>query len=166
MQALDLIVGGISDAQIKTISSFASKNNIKYVVPFSQSNREVWNNPLIFQVNPPLSNTYSHASGVFVDMFRDQNIILVNIPSKSDKTDFVNTLQNDLKKAKVSFAQLHWMRRSKIICDVLVLTKEKNYCAPWNMHRRMLLDSLKKYHQKRTYTTLYWNLECRRMIEI
>lgn len=157
MQALDLIVGGISDAQIKTISSFASKNNIKYVVPFSQSNREVWNNPLIFQVNPPLSNTYSHASGVFVDMFRDQNIILVNIPSKSDKTDFVNTLQNDLKKAKVSFRTITLDASFEDnLPNVLVQTKE-NIIVPTSgdmASLRMLLDIMKKLPQENgKYTT-------------
>jgi len=157
MQALDLIVGGISDAQIKTISSFASKNNIKYVVPFSQSNREVLNNPLIFQVNPPLSNTYSRASEVFVDMFRDQNIILVNIPSKSDKTDFVNTLQNDLKKAKASFRTLTLDASfENNLPNVLVQTKE-NIIVPTSgdmASLRLFLDIMKRLPQENgNYTT-------------
>jgi len=151
MQALDLIVGGISDAQIKTISSFASKNNIKYVVPFSQSNREVLNNPMLFQVNPPLSNTYSRASEVFVEMFRDQNIILVNIPSKSDKTDFVNTLQNDLKKAKVSFRTLTLDTSFEDnLPNVMVQTKE-NIIVPTSgdmASLRMLLDIMKRLPQE------------------
>lgn len=151
MQALDLIVGGISDAQIKTISSFASKNNIKYVVPFSQSNREVLNNPMLFQVNPPLSNTYSRASEVFVEMFRDQNIILVNIPSKSDKTDFVNTLQNDLKKAKVSFRTLTLDTSFEDnLPNVMVQTKE-NIIVPTSgdmASLRMLLDIVKRLPQE------------------
>src|SRR5690606_3901205 len=43
MQSLNLIIGGVNDAQIKTLSDFSKAKNIKYVVPFSQSNGEVLN---------------------------------------------------------------------------------------------------------------------------
>lgn len=65
MQSLNLIVGGVNDAQIKVLSDFSKAFNIKYVVPFSQSNGEVLNNGNIFQVNPMLSSSYNKASSAF-----------------------------------------------------------------------------------------------------
>src|SRR5690554_3949128 len=78
MQSLNLIIGGVSDAQIRTLSDFSKANNIKYVVPFSQSNGEVLNNGNIFQVNPLQKSINDNASELFLETFRNANIIFVN----------------------------------------------------------------------------------------
>src|SRR5690554_521973 len=78
MQSLNLIIGGVSDAQIRTLSDISKTNNIKYVVPFSQSNGEVLNNGNIFQVNPLQKSINDNASELFLETFRNANIIFVN----------------------------------------------------------------------------------------
>ena len=46
MQNLDLVIGGVSDKQIKVLSDFSKSQNIKYVIPFSSKNTEVLSVPL------------------------------------------------------------------------------------------------------------------------
>ena len=106
MQSLNLIIGGVSDAQIKLLSDFSISHDIKYVVPFSQTNAEVLNNGNIFQVNPMKEMTYTKASSVFVQTFRNENIIFVQGGS-NDKNDFVSLLQNDLRKNNVRYENLN-----------------------------------------------------------
>lgn len=102
MQSLHLVIGGVSDAQIKVLSDFALSHKVKYVVPFSQSNGEVLNNGNIFQVNPMPHQTYTKSSSVFLQTFRNGNIIFVR-GGQNDKNDFVSLLQADLRKANVRY---------------------------------------------------------------
>ena len=103
IQNLDLIVGGVSDSQIRLLSDFSKAQNIKYVIPFSSKNTEVLNNGNIFQVNTPQSNLYTKASRVFVDKFNKANIIFVNDKSDNKKDDLLSIMQSDLKKKSVPY---------------------------------------------------------------
>ena len=103
IQNLDLIVGGVSDSQIRLLSDFSKAQNIKYVIPFSSKNTEVLNNGNIFQVNTPQSNLYTKASRVFVDKFNKANIIFVNDKSDNKKDDLLSIMQTDLKKKSVAY---------------------------------------------------------------
>ena len=51
MKSMDIIFGPAHSAQIKTMSDFAEKNNIRLVVPFSSQNENVFTNPNIYQIN-------------------------------------------------------------------------------------------------------------------
>mgnify|MGYP001017614757 CR=1 FL=1 len=96
MQSLNLIVGGVTDAQIKVLSDFSKSHDIKYVVPFSQSNGEVLNNGNIFQVNSLPHIMQAKASKMFLNTFRNANIIFAN-SGDNDKVDFVSKLQDELR---------------------------------------------------------------------
>lgn len=104
MQQLHLLIGGMTDDQIKTLSEFSKKNNVKYVVPFSSRNNEVLNNDKIFQVNTPHMYLYSKASGVFVQEFRNRNVVLVEVPGANDKDDFISILKSDLGKNNIKYS--------------------------------------------------------------
>ncbi|MDR0421746.1 MAG: LysM peptidoglycan-binding domain-containing protein [Proteiniphilum sp.] len=106
MQSLNLIVGGVSDIQIKMLSDFSRSRNIKYVIPFSQNNGEVLNNGNIFQVNPIQSLIYTKASSIFLQTFRNANIIFVR-GGKNDKIEFVALLQNDLRRNNIGYENLN-----------------------------------------------------------
>lgn len=106
MQSLNLLIGGMTDAQIKTLSDFSNKYSIKYVVPFSSKNNEVQNSSNMFQVNSPHSYLYSKASGVFMDNFRKSNVVIVNVPGRSDKADFISILKSDLKKNNTRYKEI------------------------------------------------------------
>ncbi|MDD2474666.1 MAG: LysM peptidoglycan-binding domain-containing protein [Dysgonamonadaceae bacterium] len=103
IQNLDLIIGGVSDSQIKLLSDFSIAQNIKYVIPFSSKNTEVLNNGNIFQVNTPQSNLYTKASQVFVNKFNRANIIFVNNKSDNNKDDLMFIMQSDLKKKSIPY---------------------------------------------------------------
>ena len=102
MQSLNLIIGGVNDAQIRILSDFSKERNIKYVVPFSQSNGEVLNNGNIFQVNPLPKSQLDKAAAAFINNFRNSNIIFVS-GGQNDKIDFLSQLQNSLRSSNISY---------------------------------------------------------------
>lgn len=102
MQSLNLIIGGVNDVQIRTLSDFSKERNIKYVVPFSQSNGEILNNGNIFQVNPLPKSQIDKATAAFTDNFRNANVIFVN-GGQNDKVDFISQLQNNLRGNNISY---------------------------------------------------------------
>ena len=102
MQSLNLIIGGVNDAQIRILSDFSKERNIKYVVPFSQSNGEVLNNGNIFQVNPLPKSQLDKASAAFINNFRNSNIIFVS-GGQNDKLDFLSQLQNSLRGSNIRY---------------------------------------------------------------
>ncbi len=102
MQSLNLIIGGVNDAQIKVLSDFSRSHNIKYVVPFSQSNEEVLNNGFMFQVNPMSSLVFTKTVTYFTQKFRNANIIFVEGGGDPQK-EFVTLLQSSLKQQGIPF---------------------------------------------------------------
>ncbi|MFA6360557.1 MAG: LysM peptidoglycan-binding domain-containing protein [Dysgonamonadaceae bacterium] len=106
MQSLDLIVGGVSDNQIKILSDFSKSKNIKYVIPFSSKDTEVLNNGNIFQVNTPQATLYTRASNVFVRKFNHANIIFLNAKSDNEKDNLISIMQNDLKNKSIPYKSL------------------------------------------------------------
>ncbi|MDD2911118.1 MAG: LysM peptidoglycan-binding domain-containing protein, partial [Petrimonas sp.] len=106
MESLHLLIGGMTDDQISLISNFSKKHNIKYIIPFSSKNSEVQNNNHVFQVNSPQSYFYSKASGVFMETFRNANVVIVNAPGRSDKAEFLSTLKADLRRRNIRYQEL------------------------------------------------------------
>lgn len=105
MRSLNLVIGGVNDAQIRLLSDFSRSNNIKYVVPFSQSNGEVLNNGNMFQVNPLISVTNTKASAAFVQSFRNANIIFAT-GGQNDKKEFITELQRLLRENGVRYESI------------------------------------------------------------
>ena len=52
---MNIIFGPMHQNQIKPLSDFAEKNDIRLVIPFSQKGEEVFNNPAVYQINTPQS---------------------------------------------------------------------------------------------------------------
>ncbi len=103
MQNLDLIVGGVSDKQIKVLSDFSKSKNIKYVIPFSSKNTEVLNNGNIFQVNTPQVTLYNKASQVFVNKFNKANIVFLETDDDHEKDSLMVVMKRDLKSRSVPY---------------------------------------------------------------
>ncbi len=102
MQNLDLVVGGVSDQQIKILSDFSKSKNIKYVIPFSSKNNEVLNNGNIFQVNTPQAKLFTKASRVFANKFNQANIVFLNTTAQDDKDSLIAIMKKDLNGKSVS----------------------------------------------------------------
>ncbi len=156
MRSLNLIIGGVSDTQIRLISDFSKANNIKYVVPFSQSNGEVLNNGNIFQVNPVNSATYTKASSVFTDTFRNANVIFVT-DGQNDKKEFVAALQRHLRGNQIKYETIPFTGTFNSAILPLLKSGKENVIIPASAGSntlRQLIAELKKVREADSTTTL------------
>ena len=144
MQSLNLIIGGVSDAQIRTISDFSKAHNIKYVVPFSHSNGEVLNNGNIFQVNPLPKSLNDN-----VQTYRNSNIIFVS-GGQNDKMELLSQIQNNLRRNNIRYETISITSTlDTAILSLLSLEKE-NVIIPTSGDSNTLkrvIDELKKVQE-------------------
>lgn len=129
MQSLHLIVGGVNDAQIKVISDFSKAYNVKYVVPFSQSNGEVLNNGHVFQVNPLSSAVDTKAAAQFVKTFRDANVIFVR-GGRNDKAAFIATLQRSMQQHNQPYQRMDGLDSFNSAIIPLLSSNRENVIVP------------------------------------
>lgn len=146
MQSLNLIIGGVNDSQSKILSDFSLSRNIKYVVPFSQSNGEVFTNGNIFQVNPIPHQTLVKAADVFLKNFRNANIFFVQ-KDEANVDEFIPILQDILKKNNVKFETLSTATPFAGPIAPLLNNKKDNVIVPTSPDTQLLrqvLDELLK----------------------
>jgi LysM repeat protein/ABC-type branched-subunit amino acid transport system substrate-binding protein len=103
LKDVNLIIGGVSNEQIKLIADFAQKNKIKYVIPFAQRNDDVLNNACIFQINTPPNLLYANAIYAGANLFAKYNIIFLDTKDKDEQTEFINEFKRDLKERNISY---------------------------------------------------------------
>lgn len=98
MKKMDVIIGPMHQSQIKPLSDFAEKNDIRLVIPFSQKGEEVFNNPAVYQINTPQSYLYSEVYEHFTRQFPNANVIFIE-PTIADKekAEFISGLKQELK---------------------------------------------------------------------
>ena len=98
MKNMNIIFGPMHQNQIKPLSDFAEKNDIRLVIPFSQKGEEVFKNPAIYQINTPQSYLYSEVYEHFTRQFPNANVIFIE-PSSADKekAEFISGLKQELK---------------------------------------------------------------------
>ena len=109
MEDIHLLIGGLSDEQIKLLSRFAKEKNIPYVIPFASRSNEPFNNPNIYQINTPQSYQYSKVSIAFINKHSRDNIIIVSdeMGVSVNQKEFIDLLKQDLKDKKISFETVH-----------------------------------------------------------
>lgn len=105
---VDLIIGAVQNDQIKLVADFAKEHDIKYVIPFTSKNDDVLSNACVFQVNTPHSYLYSKAAERGRQLFAKDNIIFVNVPDKSEKTEFIKTFKAELKDHDIPFKEMNY----------------------------------------------------------
>jgi LysM repeat protein len=103
MQDVNLIIGGLSDNQIKLISAFSSEKEIPYVIPFTSKTEEPSNYYTVYQISTPQSYLYSKASAAFCNKYKDANIIFYISDSSKSKIDFIEIVQKDLTVKKIPY---------------------------------------------------------------
>lgn len=103
LKNVNLIIGGVSNEQIKVIANFAQQNKIKYVVPFTSRNDEVLNNAYVFQVNTPHTYLYANAAYAGANLFAKYNIIFLDTKDTEDQTEFIKEFKQELKDRNVSY---------------------------------------------------------------
>lgn len=104
MQKVHLIIGGLSEEQIRIISRFSNERNIPYVIPFTSMSNEPFNNPMACQINTPQSVLYAKASTAFINRYRNRHIIVVSgEKDASSQSEFISMLCNDLREKQIPF---------------------------------------------------------------
>jgi LysM repeat protein len=107
-----LIIGAVENEQIAPIASFAKKNEIRYVIPFTSKNDDVLSNPYIFQVNTPHSYLYAKATQAAYEMFYDYNIIFVETNDQDDKMEFIRIFRQELSQHNIAYKDLLYREES------------------------------------------------------
>jgi len=104
MQDVHLLIGGLSDEQIKLLSQFANEKEIPYLIPLASQTNEPLYNSNVYQINTPHSHLYSKASLAFINKYGRDNIIIVSDnASSSNQKDFIEILKRDLQEKKIQF---------------------------------------------------------------
>ena len=123
----NVIIGGETNDQIELIASFALKNGIKYVVPFSSSCESLTStNANMFQVNAASQYLHAYATSWARSLFSNYNIIFVNTNDPiEDKTQFVRDFKADLTQRSIAFQHVNYDANnfSTDISDYLSETK-------------------------------------------
>jgi hypothetical protein len=103
MQEVNLIIGGLSDGQIKRIAAFSNEKEIPYVIPFTSRTDEPLNYYTVYQISTPQSYLYSKASAAFCSKYKNDNIIFYIPESPKNKMDFIEVVQKDLAAKKIPY---------------------------------------------------------------
>ena len=104
MQGIHLLIGGLSEEQIKLLSRFASEKEIPYLIPLTSQTNEPLYNSNVYQINTPHSHLHSKASLAFINKYERDNIIIVSDnASSSNQKDFVEILKRDLQERGIQF---------------------------------------------------------------
>ncbi|WP_321332154.1 LysM peptidoglycan-binding domain-containing protein [uncultured Bacteroides sp.] len=98
MKDMDIIFGPLYQEHIDPLASFAKKNNIRLVIPFTSKDSEVFQNPSVYQINTPQSYLYSEVYEHFIRQFPNANIIIMETTGiEKDKVEFIKGLRQALK---------------------------------------------------------------------
>jgi LysM repeat protein/ABC-type branched-subunit amino acid transport system substrate-binding protein len=103
LKDVNLIIGGVSNEQIKMIADFAQKNKTKYVIPFTSRNDEVLSNAYIFQINTPQNLLYANAIYAGANLFAKYNILFLDTKDEGSQTEFIGEFKKDLKERNISY---------------------------------------------------------------
>lgn len=107
MKNMDIIFGPVHTAQIGQLSDFAKRNKIRLVIPFAPKVDQVFNNPMIYQINTPQSYFYSEVYEHFLRKFSRTNIVFIDVANgDKEKTEFINGMKNELKDNRIGFKQI------------------------------------------------------------
>lgn len=107
LKDMNIIFGPLYQEHIKPLSEFCDKHNIRLVIPITMHTNEVYQNPFVYQVNPPQSYLYSEVYEHFTRTFINANVIVLDMGTENnDKADFITGLKQELGNKRVSVQTL------------------------------------------------------------
>lgn len=142
MKKMDVIFGPMHQSQIKPLSDFAEKNDIRLVIPFSQKGEEVFNNPAVYQINTPQSYLYSEVYEHFTRQFPNAHVIFIE-PTIADKekAEFISGLKQELKSKGISMQTVNESATKETLKAALRNDKE-NIFIPTSSTNVLLIKAL------------------------
>ncbi len=94
---MELIIGAMYPKHNKELAKFAYEKNIPLVVPFTNKDDEIYNNPMVYCVNVLQSYLIPEVNKHFMTAFPNANVVFVeNEEEKSNKKEFIAKLTNEL----------------------------------------------------------------------
>lgn len=142
MKDMDVIFGPMQQHHIKPLANFAKKNNIRLVIPFSSKEDEVFNTPLIYQINTPQSYLYSEVYEHFTRQFPNANVIFIEPATvDKDKADFIKGLKQELKRKGIPMKSVGENASSETMKAALSNTKD-NIFIPTSGNEILLVRAL------------------------
>ena len=121
MQDIHLLIGGLTEDQVKLMSDFANSRNIPYVIPFTSRNNGVLNNHNAFQINTPQSYLFSKTSFAFCDKYKSSEIIFFDAGKDADKLELIEVIKADLDTKNIPYRTV-----SSLTNVTSVLSYDKN----------------------------------------
>lgn len=142
LKKMNVIFGPMHQNQIKPLSDFAEKNNIRLVIPFSQKGEEVFNNPAVYQINTPQSYLYSEVYEHFTRQFPNAHVIFIEPAIKDkEKAEFISGMKQELKSKGISM-QTVGESASKETLKAALRSDKENIFIPTSGKNVLLIKAL------------------------
>ena len=107
MKDMDIIFGPAHADQVKPMADFAQEHNVRLVVPFTSKGEDVFNNPMVYQINTPQSYLYSEVYEHYLRKFPKAHVVFVDAETgHTDKDEFIKGLKEELKNNQITFKEL------------------------------------------------------------
>lgn len=103
MSHMDIIFGPMHASHIAEASKFAQQHRIPLVLPFERDVDQVFENPMIYQVNTPQSYLNSEVFDHFFETFRNPNVLFFG-KEGTTPDPFCSALQQELMQRGFSYS--------------------------------------------------------------
>ena len=103
---MELIIGAYYPNHNRQLAKFAREKNIPVVIPFSNKEKELYNNPMVFFVNTLQASMIQDIASNFVAVFPDANVIFVEDTIKSNKGSFIKSMTAELAKNNIPYTTI------------------------------------------------------------
>jgi LysM repeat protein len=155
MQDVNLIIGGLSEKQIKLIAAFSDEKAVPYVIPFTSKTDEPLNYYTVYQISTPQSYLYSKTSAAFCNKYKDANIIFYISDFSKNKMDFIGIVQKDLTMKKIPYKVINGDNLSLEIQNALSSTNNNVFVPSDDTAETLsnLITSLKSVLETTPQTT-------------
>lgn len=136
LDKMDIIIGAYYPNHNKQLGRFALEKKIPLVIPFSNKQDELYNNPMVFFVNTLQSSIMSDVTSNFVATFPNANVLFVEDTIKSNKGSFIKSMTAELTKNSIPY--------STIGIEEIVCEGEREEEEFMNSLRALVTDSLRE----------------------
>ncbi len=124
VQQCDIIFGPLYSSQVKPLSDFAAKYNIKVVIPFSISSSEVFSNRNVFQVYQSPNDFNEAAINKYFDRFATYHPVFIDCnDTTSTKGLFTSGLRRQLEAKKISYTLTNLKSSEELFAKAFSRTK-------------------------------------------
>lgn len=138
LKNIHLLIGGLDEAQINTLSKFSAEHQIPYIIPVTSGSSQPLNNYYAYQINTPQSYLHSKTASAFCKENKDKQVIIYETKATGNKNELVNILKAEMDKNKIPYQTVS---SSGALTNALSKTK-KNVVVPTDDKRDVLLEML------------------------